>query len=98
MSKVCSSQLHYWECVAKGVVHATNEVIISAGAIDTPKLLMLSGIGPSQVLKAAHVDVKLDIPGVGQNLGDHMLLVSAISFSSNFENRGTFDFEPTCLF
>ncbi|MFD0481384.1 GMC family oxidoreductase [Kineococcus sp. GCM10028916] len=50
---------------------ATHEVVLSSGAIDTPRLLMLSGIGPEDVLTNAGVPVVLDLPGVGENLQDH---------------------------
>ena len=45
------------------------EVVVCAGAIGTPKLLMLSGIGPTRVLERAGVDVEIDLP-VGRNLVD----------------------------
>ncbi|MDQ4110444.1 MAG: GMC family oxidoreductase N-terminal domain-containing protein [Actinomycetota bacterium] len=47
------------------------EVILCCGAIDTPRLLQLSGIGPRAVLDEAGVPVVLDLPGVGENLMDH---------------------------
>ncbi|MGH3822260.1 MAG: GMC family oxidoreductase, partial [Pseudonocardiaceae bacterium] len=53
-------------------VHARREVILSAGAIDTPKLLMLSGIGPADHLREVGVDVLVHSPGVGSNLDDHV--------------------------
>lgn len=53
------------------VLNANREVIVSAGAIDTPKLLMLSGIGPADHLTETGVDVRIDAPGVGSNLQDH---------------------------
>lgn len=51
---------------------ARREVILSAGAIGSPHLLQLSGIGPADVLKAAGIGVKHELPGVGQNLQDHL--------------------------
>lgn len=51
--------------------HATREVIVCAGAIDSPKLLQLSGIGPEDVLTAAGVPVRVALAGVGANLMDH---------------------------
>jgi choline dehydrogenase-like flavoprotein len=50
---------------------ARREVIVCCGSIDSPKLLQLSGIGPSRVLRDAGVDVVVDLPGVGENLMDH---------------------------
>jgi choline dehydrogenase-like flavoprotein len=50
---------------------ATREVIVSAGAIASPKLLMLSGIGPAEHLREHDVEVLLDAPSVGTNLQDH---------------------------
>ncbi|KAB1655674.1 GMC family oxidoreductase [Pseudoclavibacter chungangensis] len=59
---------------AGGAAHldrARAEVIVACGAIDTPRLLQLSGIGPRDVLEAAGVPVVVDSPGVGRNLQDH---------------------------
>jgi len=53
-------------------VKARAEVILSAGSIGSPHLLQLSGIGPGQVLQNAGVAVHHDLPGVGQNLQDHL--------------------------
>jgi choline dehydrogenase len=53
------------------VARAEREVLLSAGAINSPQLLLLSGIGPAQELRTAGVDVRLDLPGVGRNLQDH---------------------------
>ncbi|GAB7352670.1 hypothetical protein MBLNU459_g3033t1 [Dothideomycetes sp. NU459] len=53
------------------LAHATKEVILAAGAIHTPQLLQLSGIGPRDVLEAAGVKVRLDLPAVGVNFQDH---------------------------
>ncbi len=53
-------------------IRASQEVILTAGAIGTPKLLMLSGIGAGNDLKALGIDVLLDRPQVGRNLQDHL--------------------------
>jgi choline dehydrogenase len=53
------------------VLNATKEVIVSAGAFRSPQLLMVSGIGPSDVLRAHGIDVIADRAGVGQNMWDH---------------------------
>jgi choline dehydrogenase len=56
----------------KRVVRAEREVILSAGAIGSPHVLLLSGIGPADNLRAAGVEVVADLPGVGKNLQDHL--------------------------
>ena len=67
---------------AKGVVYkdkrgeeitvvANIDTIVCCGAVGTPHLLMLSGLGPAEHLKAKGIDVVKDLPGVGQNLNDH---------------------------
>ena len=53
-------------------VTATKEIILCAGAINSPQILMLSGIGPASDLKALGIQVQCDLPGVGQNLMDHL--------------------------
>lgn len=54
------------------VIRADAEVILAASAINSPKLLMLSGIGPAKHLAENGIDVVADRPGVGQNLQDHL--------------------------
>ena len=54
------------------VIRADREVIVSSGAIGSPKLLMQSGIGPASHLRAVDVPVVHDLPGVGGNLQDHL--------------------------
>jgi choline dehydrogenase len=56
------------------VIHAAREVILAASSINSPKLLMLSGIGPAEHLAEHGIDVVADRPGVGQNLQDHLEL------------------------
>ncbi|WP_181872569.1 choline dehydrogenase [Phyllobacterium bourgognense] len=54
------------------VIRARREVVVAASSINSPKLLMLSGIGPAAHLKEHGIDVVADRAGVGQNLQDHM--------------------------
>jgi choline dehydrogenase len=60
-------------------VSVTKEVIVAAGGIHSSKLLMLSGIGEAQALQKLGIDVVENLPGVGQNLQDHVL-VSGVVF------------------
>jgi choline dehydrogenase len=55
-------------------VRALGEVILAAGAFGSPQLLQLSGIGPGDLLSGVGVDVRVDLPGVGENLHDHWML------------------------
>lgn len=56
---------------APTVARAEAEVIVTSGAIGSPKLMMLSGIGPAALLRQHGISVVQDLPGVGQNLNDH---------------------------
>lgn len=65
------------EYLHKGMLHqakVNQEVILSAGSFDSPKLLMLSGVGDAKQLQAMEIPVVVDLPGVGQNLRDHILV------------------------
>jgi choline dehydrogenase len=54
---------------------ANKEVLLSAGAINSPQILMLSGVGPKEHLAENGIKVKVDLPGVGQNLQDHLDII-----------------------
>src|ERR1700745_883930 len=60
-------------------IAADKEVILAAGAINSPKLLMLSGVGDAKALRGFGIDVVENLPGVGENLQDHVL-VSGVVF------------------
>lgn len=74
-----------WRGVSGGhAARARREVIVSAGAINSPKLLMLSGVGPAGQLERHGIAVTQDLPGVGRNLQDHPL--SALGFETESAN------------
>lgn len=54
-------------------VRARREVLLCAGAIQSPQVLELSGIGKPEVLRKAGVEVKVDLPSVGENFQDHVV-------------------------
>lgn len=56
------------------VAKAAREVIVAAGAIQSPQLLQLSGVGPADLLRRHGIGVVADLPGVGENLQDHLQL------------------------
>jgi choline dehydrogenase len=71
------------ECTAAGRDHsifAGREVVLAAGVIGTPQLLLLSGVGPEQHLRDLGIAVAADVPGVGANLHDHPM--SEVSYTS----------------
>jgi choline dehydrogenase len=63
------------EYAQEGVVHrvrARREVLLAGGSINSPQLLQLSGVGPGELLRAHGIEVVHDLPGVGENLQDHL--------------------------
>src|SRR6478736_4789693 len=59
-------------------ITADKEVILAAGTINSPKLLMLSGVGDAKALRGLGIDVVENLPGVGENLQDHVLLSGVV--------------------
>ncbi|KAF2829120.1 alcohol oxidase [Ophiobolus disseminans] len=74
---------------------STKEVILTAGTIDTPKLLLLNGIGPKPDLEALSIPVKKHLPGVGQNLSDHILSFMSVEVSGTTNERYSFESSPS---
>lgn len=74
-------------------VIAQREVILAAGTVGSPHLLLLSGVGPAAELKPHDVDVVQDLPGVGKNLQDHL----DILVSTRAKNRLPLSFHPLSL-
>jgi len=78
-------------------LHARREVLLSAGAVNSPQLLMLSGIGPADALRAHGIAVRLDQPQVGANLQDHLDIctlyrtVPGVSYDRASELKIAFD-------
>lgn len=70
----------------KKTVNVNKEVIIASGSIGSPAVLMHSGIGPKDVLSAAGVDLVQELPGVGQNLQDHLL--ATVYFNTTTKTPG----------
>jgi choline dehydrogenase len=64
-------------------VTAVREIVLSAGSINTPQLLLLSGIGPADELRPLGIDVALDLPGVGRNLSDHLAVPTIFTVGSH---------------
>ena len=65
------------------------EVIVSGGAINSPQLLMLSGLGPKEDLQKLNIDVIKNIPGIGNNLQDHMMVLQRWQFKKEYEHLST---------
>jgi choline dehydrogenase len=75
--------------VAKDIT-ADKEVILAAGTINSPKLLMLSGVGEAKALRSFGIDVVENLPGVGENLQDHVLVSGVV-----FKYKGKMPDRPT---
>ena len=65
--------VHAWEGGTVHRLHARRAVVLAAGVVGTPAIMMRSGLGPGAALTALGIAVRRDLPGVGQNLQDHLL-------------------------
>lgn len=74
---------------------ARNEVVLSAGAVQSPGLLELSGIGNGTVLAAAGITQLIDLPGVGENLQDHLRIQTSYQYKSNYSSIDSFRYNAT---
>ena len=63
-----------WQRAGQKGVAAAGEVIVACGALQSPQLLQLSGVGPAQTLEQAGVRTLVDLPGVGENLAEHLVI------------------------
>lgn len=66
--------------------NATKEVILAAGAVNTPQLLLLSGIGDKTQLSRFNIQTIVNLPDVGKNMQDHVVLPNVFSVNANFTN------------
>ncbi|KAK3328638.1 hypothetical protein B0T19DRAFT_462299 [Cercophora scortea] len=74
---------------------ATKEVLVAAGAIHTPQLLQLSGVGPAPLLRKFSINVVADLPGVGANFHDQPSIIIPYNFTNNIEpNLVTLNTDP----
>jgi choline oxidase len=74
---------------ARGAVRARREIVLCAGAFDSPRLLMLSGIGPAQHLREVGVVPRVDLPAVGMHLQDHVESVVLFETRQRVPDTGT---------
>jgi choline dehydrogenase len=75
--------LRYLQGHAVREARAQREVILCGGALNSPQLLMLSGIGPAAQLRRHGIEVRVDAPGVGHNLQDHLDICTLTQASNN---------------
>lgn len=73
---------------AEQTAHASGDIVLASGALVSPKLLMLSGIGPADDLRNLGIAVKADLPGVGENLIDHPEVPLIATFNGPFGYHG----------
>jgi choline dehydrogenase len=89
------------EYIHEGTLHQVkveHEVILSAGTFDSPKLLLLSGIGNAEHLQAMGIPVVVDLPGVGQNLQDHPVVSVAYEATQDLQRASTSSIAEAGLF
>ncbi|THC87388.1 hypothetical protein EYZ11_013166 [Aspergillus tanneri] len=72
---------------ASKTVQARSEVILAAGAFQSPKILQLSGVGGAELLEKHGIDIVMNLPGVGQNLQDHMISYTAFQAKAELETK-----------
>ncbi|WP_298852820.1 GMC family oxidoreductase [uncultured Ruegeria sp.] len=78
-------------------LRADREILLTSGAIGSPRLLMLSGVGPADHLKSVGLDVIHDLPGVGSNLQDHLDLCTISECTGRHTYDGTERIDRTIL-
>ncbi|MCG6884360.1 MAG: GMC family oxidoreductase N-terminal domain-containing protein [Silicimonas sp.] len=79
------------------LIRAGREVLVTSGAIGSPRLMLLSGIGPADHLTSVGVDVQHDLPGVGRNLQDHLDLCALCECSGRYSYDGVDKFPRSVI-
>ena len=69
-----ATKVNYWKGNELFSVKVNKEIILSAGSIGSPHILQASGVGPGELLKKNNINITKDLPGVGKNLTDHLML------------------------
>lgn len=77
--------------------YAAKEVVLCAGAIDSPRLLLVNGIGPKSELESVNVTVKKDLPGVGKRLQDHVLAFMSVEVDGAINDRWAFESDENLM-
>jgi choline dehydrogenase len=72
LSRRAATGVEFWQDGVLKSAQARGEVIVSAGAIGSPQVLQASGIGPAALLRGCGIEVRHELPGVGENLQDHI--------------------------
>jgi choline dehydrogenase len=78
--------------------YAEQEVVLCAGGVQTPKLLMLSGIGRPGHLAEHGIETRVDLAGVGENFHDHVLLVGPVAMTDRQAPEPNLNLSEVCLF
>jgi len=84
--------------LAAQMVRPEGEVLLCAGAIDSPRLLMLSGVGPAGLLRSLGIAVALDMPDVGAGLEDHLLLAGVAYRARREVQRSSYNHADALLY
>lgn len=75
-------------------IYANKEIILSGGAIGSPQILMLSGMGDGEELEKHHIDVILDNPEVGKNLKDHLSTITIYEPTNFYDSLNSLELNP----
>src|SRR3954454_25027971 len=76
---------------------ARKEVILAAGVFDSPKLLLLSGVGPVSQLESHNIPLVHELPGVGKNLQEHPIVFLNVEVDSVLSEKYAFEADPVAM-